>query len=135
MTQVIQMLCFERMAEDFMHPDFEHVMAESTRRGETFLDKAGQLDAVVCGNDFLALGLIAAAAKKGFRVPGDLLVTGADDYAHEASSAGVALTTYQIPDGEMGCKMFEILQARLDGMEPVPGETQFRGSLVIRESA
>ncbi len=118
-----------------MHPDFNNLLGEPTRMAEAFLSRACKLDAVVCVNDFLALGFIAAAEKIGIKVPDDMLVTGADDYSEMASSVGIALTTYHIPYGEMGRKVFEVLDARLSGGLNNFSETQIRGNIVIRESA
>jgi DNA-binding LacI/PurR family transcriptional regulator len=117
------------------HPDFNNPLAESTQRGEDFLNKACQLDAVVCAEDFLALGVIAAAKAKGIKVPGDMLVTGVGDFALASSSVGIALTTYHVPYEEMGRKAFEVLSARLGSGENNTSETQIRGHIVVRKSA
>jgi DNA-binding LacI/PurR family transcriptional regulator len=118
-----------------MHPDFNNPLAEPRRMAEAFLNKACKLDAIVCADDFLAIGFIAAAEKMGIKVPGDMRVTGVDDYATAASSAGIALTTYHIPYGGMGRKVFEVLHARLNGGENNTTETHIRGNIVVRESA
>jgi DNA-binding LacI/PurR family transcriptional regulator len=117
-----------------MHPDFNNPLAEPTRMAEAFLNKACKLDAVVCADDFLALGFIAAAKKRGIKVPGDVLVTGVDNYI-AASSAGTALTTYHVPYEQMGGKAFEVLATRLSSGENSISETQIRGHIVVRESA
>ena len=39
---------------------------------DALLAKAGQLDAVVCANDLMAIGTIDAARHQGLSVPGDL---------------------------------------------------------------
>jgi len=118
-----------------MHPDFNNPLAEPTRMAEEFFKKASGLDAVVCADDFLALGCIAAAEKIGLKVPKDLLVSGVDDYTTLTPSNGVTLTTYHVPFEDMGRRSFEVLQARLEGGKAGTGEVQIRGNIVVRESA
>jgi DNA-binding LacI/PurR family transcriptional regulator len=118
-----------------MNPDFQDPLAEPTALAGKFFDTAGKLDAVVCADDFLALGCITAAQKRGWRVPDDLLVSGVDDYSTLAASHGVPLTTYRIPFEEMGAKSFELLDRVLSQKIAVPEERQLRGEIVIRQSA
>lgn len=122
--------------ETAMHPDFNNPLAEPTLMAEGFLRKSGKLDAVVCGDDFLARGCIAASAKLGIRVPDDMLVSGIDDYTTVALSAGVSLTTYRIPFEEVGRKAFEVLNQIVSGGEvPHSINAEIYGEIVIRESA
>lgn len=118
-----------------MHPDFANPLAEPTRMAEDFLAKVGKLDAVVCADDFLALGCIVAARKLGRQVPGDLLVSGIDDYTTFATSLAVPLTTYRIPYEEMGRTVFETLNDISQGKTGGSSEIPLRGSIVLRESA
>ncbi|HEY8967265.1 MAG TPA: GntR family transcriptional regulator, partial [Candidatus Methylacidiphilales bacterium] len=89
--------------ENRMTPRFDDPLREPTEVAAAYLDaqRAARTDvkAVVCGNDFLALGLIAAARGRKLRVPEDLKVAGIDDF-RLAAEAGV--TTYRIPYEEMG---------------------------------
>jgi len=118
-----------------MHPDFNNPLVEPTEMAGAFFAKAGKLDAVVCADDFLALGCIAAAEKRGWKVPHDLLVSGIDDYSALAASMGIPLTTYRIPFEEMGLKAFETLNTVMREKPDSPSEAQVRGNIVIRESA
>ncbi|PTX98854.1 transcriptional regulator [Spartobacteria bacterium LR76] len=118
-----------------MHPDFQDPLAEPTAMAKAFLDRAGKIDAVVCAGDFLAMGCIAAAQQRGWRVPDDLLVSGVDDYSVLAASHGVPLTTYRIPYEDMGCKSFDLLDRVIRGQIVAPEERQLRGEIVIRQSA
>lgn len=121
--------------ESSMHPNFNNPLEEPTRLAEAFLKKSGPLDAVVCANDFLAVGCINAAKKLGIRVPGDMLVSGIDDIASLARSAGVALTTYHIPFEEIGSRAFALLTQIVSGGAPYVDEGEIRGEIVVRESA
>ncbi len=118
-----------------MNPDFQNPLAEPTALATKFFETAGKLDAVVCADDFLALGCITAAQQRGWSVPDDLLVSGVDDYSALASSHGVPLTTYRIPFEEMGRESFAMLDRVLQ-MKSAPSlEHQIRGEIVIRKSA
>jgi GntR family transcriptional regulator of arabinose operon len=118
-----------------MNPDFQNPLAEPTALAAKFFDTAGKLDAVVCADDFLAIGCIAAAQQRGWTVPGDVLISGVDDYSILAASHGVPLTTYRIPFEEMGRESFAMLDRVLQTKSPSPIEHQIRGEIVIRKSA
>lgn len=117
-----------------MNPDFQNPLAEPTALAAKFFEEAGKLDAVVCADDFLALGCIAAAQKRGWRVPEDLLVTGIDDCGVSSAPGGIALTTYRISFEEIGRKSFALLQKVVAAEAPIPGEDPVRGKIIIRES-
>jgi GntR family transcriptional regulator of arabinose operon len=118
-----------------MNPDFQNPLAEPTALAAKFFDTAGKLDAVVCADDFLALGCITAAQQRGWGVPNDLLVSGVDDYSALASSHGVPLTTYRIPFEEMGRQSFAMLDRVLQNKSTPSLEHQIRGEIVVRKSA
>lgn len=118
-----------------MHPNFQDPLAEPTAMARKFFNKACQLDALVCADDFLALGCITAAQERGWSVPGDLLVSGIDDYSALAASYGIPLTTYRIPFEEMGRRTFEILDRIHRSETTTPEECQIRGKLIVRQSA
>jgi LacI family transcriptional regulator len=77
------------------------------------------IDAVVCGNDLIALGVLDACQELGRRVPDDVAVTGFDDLSF--SSAGpLQLTTVTVPRQLMGRRGFELLQRRIQGWKGEP---------------
>ena len=118
--------------------DFNDPLAESKAFAREYLDqiKGLNVEAVVCGTDYWALGLIAAAMERGIEVPRDLMVTGVDDYAM-ASSAPVPLTTYRVPFEAMGRKSYEMLEEMISTgrWRKVETQVQMRGEVVIRNSA
>jgi DNA-binding LacI/PurR family transcriptional regulator len=119
-----------------MTPNFEDPLAESRTMARTYLQRAaGKVDAVVCADDLLALGFIEAAGERGLKVPGDLLVSGIDDYSSLPQISQVELTTYHIPFEEMGCRAFGVLDTLLEKEADQVGDVQLRGKLVIRRSA
>jgi GntR family transcriptional regulator of arabinose operon len=118
-----------------MNPDFQDPLAEPTALARRFLESAGKLDAVVCADDFLALGCMAAAQQLGLKIPDDILVSGVHDYSSLPSSQGVPLTTYRIPFDELGRKSFAMLDRVIGGKAASPQELLIRGEIVIRKSA
>lgn len=92
------------------------------------------VDAVVCGNDLMAIGAIRAAEKMNIKVPEQVAVTGFDDI-YLSALVRPGLTTIRQPLGiaERGC---EILLGRIEGnQEGVPEDLLFEPEIVIRESA
>ena len=61
----------------------------------------GDLDAIVCANDLIAIAALRAAKTWGLNVPGDLAITGFDDFAF-ARDLDPPLTTIHLPLELMG---------------------------------
>ena len=88
------------------HGDYS---VESGRRAMlALLDTAPDLDAVVVGNDLMAIGALQAAAERGVRVPDDVALVGFDDIPL-AAAATPPLTTVRQPMAEMGQAMARAL--------------------------
>ena len=122
------------LLEDEMTPRFGGVvdiLKEPTEVADRYLAAQRDVKAVVCANDFMALGLLAVARKRKRRVPDDLKVVGIDDYG-PAAEAG--LTTYRIPYEEIGRRAFALLEACVAGKAET-SESQVRGELVVRATA
>jgi len=119
--------------ETSMHPDFSNPTAEPIELARKYFQEGIRPDAVVCADDFLAIGILTVAKELGIHVPKDLLVTGMDN--HKLSySDGVGLTTYDVPNELIGRMAFEALAERAY-KSGSPAEEQVRGSIVIRETA
>ena len=103
------------------------------RSARQLLSAADPPDALVCGNDLIALGAITAADELGARVPEDVMVTGYDDI-DLARVCRPALTTVRQPIPELVRQAIDMLLARLD--EPYRPATQafLRTSLIVRAS-
>ncbi len=92
-------------------------------------------DAVYAFNDSMAIGVLAALAEHGLRVPDDVAVVGFDD-VREARYLTPSLTTVSPGRGEAARRAVELLLARIDGTRQGPGEvfhTAF--DLVVRGSS
>lgn len=83
---------------------------------EKLLDMGGELpDAIMCGNDDMALSVIECLNEHGIRVPKDVLVTGFDAL-REAVMRG--LTTICRPVDRSARKAIEILNEWIEGKTP-----------------
>jgi LacI family transcriptional regulator len=69
--------------------------------------------AVMCGNDYLALGIMLELARHNLRVPDDVTVVGFDDHAW-AETATVPLTTVRQPREELGRRAVRLLLDEID---------------------
>ncbi|QUH00717.1 LacI family DNA-binding transcriptional regulator [Saccharopolyspora erythraea] len=72
---------------------------------------AGTLpEGIVCGNDTIALGMLAEFARRGVRVPDDVRVTGFDDIPY-AELGQPPLTTVRQPQEQMAAEAVRLLAA------------------------
>ena len=95
--------------------------------------------AVVCGNDYLAIGCLLQARAMGLDVPRDVSVTGFDD-VDMARLLDPGLTTMRVPDAEVGVMTGQYLVNVLEGRPSVLGnvpapELIVRGSTAAPTSA
>ncbi len=118
--------------------EFEQIGYEEGMR--LIEERALPTDTVLCSNDRLAIGLIAAAYQKGLRVghgPGCALrVAGHDDHPWSQFTCP-PLTTVSQDYKAIAERSVEILFELIDGAEPAGErpEELFEGSLVLRLSA
>lgn len=95
-------------------------------------------EAVVCANDYMALGLIEQLQQHGYSVPRDTVVTGFDD-VDVARRSIPALTTVSQDYTVMVTEAMELLHKRIQEREQGDASAAFEhrgipGSLVVRES-
>lgn len=88
--------------------------------------------AIICGNDYLAIGCVLKAREMGIDIPGDVSVTGFDDI-DLARLLQPGITTMKVPDalvGEMAGRFFiNVLQGKEGHLGAVPmPELILRGS-------
>ena len=101
---------------DRMIIDGEWTRIGGRNAAEKILSMGGQLpDAVICGNDDMALSVIECFHEHGIRVPGDVAVTGFDAL-REAIMRGV--TTICRPVDRSARKAVEVLTRWIDGEKP-----------------
>ncbi len=101
--------------------------------GASLLDQGAPVDAVVCGNDLIALGVLRALRTRGADVPGDVAVTGFDDIGFAAVS-DPALTTARQPLAALGEACVRVLLDRISGVAGARRDVSLATELVVRAS-
>ena len=89
--------------------------------------------AFVCNCDEVALRLIDALDRAGYRVPEDVAVAGYDDY-HQDRPGTPPLTTYRVNTGTMGRIAVDRLIDLVNGGEPTAENIVVGGRLIQRRS-
>jgi LacI family gluconate utilization system Gnt-I transcriptional repressor len=97
------------------------------------LDRHGDVDAIFCSNDIIALGALFEAQRRQLRVPDQLKLCGFGDLEFAAAS-NPQLTTVRPPRREIGTRIARVLRARLDGTAGPGGSFDLGIDLVVRGS-
>ena len=107
---------------------------EGGRRAARELLRSGpQPSAIMCVNDFMAVGVIRELRERGIRVPDDVSVTGFDNIKL-AEFCYPSLTTIHIPRDVIGRMAFESLVADRADKVPFGRELIVDPDFVVRES-
>lgn len=102
------------------------------RAVQQLFDSGFRPTAIVCVNDFMAIGALRQLHEMGCDVPGEVSVTGFDNIGL-AQVVSPSLTTAHIPRDFIGRTMFESLVS-VPGEDEAPKEIIIEPELVIRES-
>jgi DNA-binding LacI/PurR family transcriptional regulator len=107
--------------------------------GQYLLSLSERPSAIVCYNDYLAVGVYKVLAQAGLRVPQDISVTGFDDItiARYLSPPLTTLHQFKYELGVGAAKiMLEILEQDPDVSGPSlsPRKVSLKGELIVRES-
>ena len=100
-----------------------------------FSDPDDRPEAVVCANDYMAVGLMRLLMEKGLRVPEDVIVTGFDNIPG-AGPDMPGLTTIQPDFDEMVVRAMDHLDKRIRGLSEWRRQARIslEGKLVLGES-
>jgi len=90
-------------------------------------------DAVVCGNDLIALGLLRHVVRAGVRVPDDMLITGFDDI-NAADLSIPSLTTVRQPYETLAQNALRLLADRTAEPDAPWQSIVVAPELIVRES-
>ncbi len=96
--------------------------------------QGGQVDAVFCSSDLLALGVLTEARVRGLAVPGALAVVGFGDLEF-AASLDPALTTVRINGAAIGRQAAAFIVDRAEGRAVAERVIDIGFSIVERDSA
>lgn len=109
---------FEDKMRDLKINDFKIILGEYTyESGIKMAKKIEKIpDAIVCGNDMIAFGVINQLKRDGFRIPEDVSVTGFDDVIF-SSMVRPSLTTVKQDPYEMGRAGGQLMLKMLKGKE------------------
>lgn len=106
--------------------------AERAALVESILAPTDRPDAVIAGNDMIALTLLNALLRRGVRVPDDIAIVGHDDI-ESAQQAVIPLTTIRQPIADIGTAAADMLFKSVMGASG-PQHVVFVPELVVRES-
>lgn len=108
-------------------------LEEGRKAAAFFLDRPDPPDAVFCGSDLWAVGLIAECRRRGIAVPGQLGVAGFNDQ-EIAAQTDPGVTTVRVPRYEIGRRAGELILARLKGRHSAPAVVDLGFDLMLRSS-
>lgn len=97
------------------------------------LERRPDVEALFCTGDFIAIGALFEAQRRGLRVPDDLAIAGFDGL-EIADNLNPSLTTVQIPRYEIGAVAGQMLVDRIHG-EPVARRVVDLGFEIIRRQS
>jgi LacI family transcriptional regulator, galactose operon repressor len=107
---------------------------DAARAAERLLRREPRPTALVCFNDVMAIGSLAAARRLGLGVPRDLSIVGFDDVPL-SGMVNPPLTSVAQPKARLGQLAAELLAAGMtDGERAEPRHVVLEPSLVVRDS-
>jgi LacI family gluconate utilization system Gnt-I transcriptional repressor len=98
------------------------------------LSKAPDIEAVSCGNDDLALGVLFECQRRQISVPEDMAIVGFNDMEFMASTVP-PLTSVRTNRYEMGRNAVTMVTAAIDGQRPTKPVIDLGFELMIRQSS
>ncbi len=110
-------------------------LEEGYRAARHLMQREPATTAIICVNDYLAVGVIKGLTELGLRIPQDISLVGADN-SWIARYWPVGLTSIDLKTQEHAAAVLEILFDRLGGDEwKEPRRIRLETNLVIRESS
>jgi len=93
-----------------------------------------EVDAVICGSDQIASGVVEAVVDAGRRIPDDVAVSGYDNWTTFALETDPPLTTVDMNLEALGASAVRDLFAVIDGVSVAGGVRLHDCALVVRGS-
>jgi LacI family transcriptional regulator len=91
-------------------------------------------DAIFCGNDQIARGVVDALRERGLRVPEDVSVVGFDNWEIVAAATRPPLTSVDMNLKQLGREAGRLILALAEGKTVEPGIRKLPCQLVVRQS-
>jgi LacI family transcriptional regulator len=91
-------------------------------------------DAIFCGNDQIARGVVDALRERGMAVPGEVSVIGFDNWEIVAAATRPPLTTVDMNLKELGREAGRLILELAEGKPVEPGVRKLPCKLVLRQS-
>ena len=126
----------ERAGRSLVHEPLHGAWSEAWGRAaiDILLDHGDETpDAVSCGNDQIARGVVDRLRERGVVVPDEIAVTGFDDWDVIVEGSRPPLTTVNRRLGDVGRRAGELLLDAIAG-SPLPGIQRVQPELVARGS-
>ena len=95
------------------------------------LEREESIDAIFCGSDIIARGVLDALRERGRAIPDDVAVVGFDNWEIIATQARPPLTTVDMNLHDLGCMAAERLLAMVEGAQD-SGIVRLPCRLVVR---
>ncbi len=100
---------------------------------ERLIRTGHRIDAVVAGNDQMAIGAINYLKQHQIRIPEDIAVVGFNDNT-PATLITPSLTSIRVPKSEMGAWAFDLFLRRINNDDSARMMISLEGELIIRNS-
>jgi LacI family transcriptional regulator len=104
------------------------------RAGAELLERHPDVDAVVCGSDQIAVGVVEAVIDSGRRIPDDVAITGYDNWDIFADESEPPLTSVDMNLEALGTAAVDDLFSVIDGLRVGGGVRTHECTLIIRDS-
>ena len=111
---------------DCGEPALDYILADCEKHGKKYPD------AIVCANDYSAVGLVEACHKRGIDIPGNIIITGYDGL-DEANQGYPSITTVAQPFSASGYEGVFTLKKIWDG-ETIKDDILIPGDLICNQS-
>lgn len=111
----------------------DYGFSEGYQAAQNLLTRKHRFTALICGNDYLALGAIAGLRDKGLRVPDDISVVGFNN-SEFAPFVDPPLTTIHFPSVDIGLQAAQTILRGLEANGVMPEATILPTHLVARQS-
>jgi LacI family transcriptional regulator len=98
------------------------------------LEQEASIDAIFCGSDIIARGVLDGLRERDRAIPDDVAVVGFDNWEIIATQTRPPLTTVDMNLHDLGCMAAERLLAMVEGA-PDSGIVRLPCSLVVRDSS